>query len=133
MSRFTTVLLATSILGCSVSEDYVFRGGDRPGYGKTVSVKELPAANAAGNLVLLDVRLLEDYEADPVLIPGAQYRNPDAIERWSSAISKDAKVIVYCVKGRWVSQKAASYLDGKGFDVYSLSGGIDAWKARGEQ
>ena len=135
MIRFVTVLLVASVVapGCSTTEDYVFRSDHRPSHGKTVSVQDLTAANAADNLVLLDVRLPEDYEADPVLIPGARYRNPEAIDEWSSAIPKDSKVIVYCVKGRWVSQKAANYLDGRGFDVYSLSGGIEAWKANGEQ
>ncbi len=135
MYRLSIVSLAASVLvlGCSTAPEYVFRSDDRPGYGRTVSIEELAAANAAANLVLLDVRLLEDYEADPVLIPGARYRNPEAIEQWSSAIPKSAKVVVYCVKGRWVSQKAANYLDRKGFEVYSLSGGIEAWKASGEQ
>lgn len=37
---------------------------------------------------------------------------------------------MYCVKGKWVSQKAAKYLSEHGFDVRSLDGGIDAWDAQ---
>jgi rhodanese-related sulfurtransferase len=38
--------------------------------------------------------------------------------------------VVHCVKGKWVSQKAAAYLGEHGFDVRSLNGGIDARDAQ---
>ena len=68
-----------------------------------------------------------------MLISGASYNNPEDIQAWSSALPKDSKVVVYCVKGKWVSQKAANYLADKGYEVFSLEGGIEAWEqAKGQ-
>ena len=64
------------------------------------------------------------------MIPGAIRRDPEAIADWVSSLPKDRPVVVYCVKGKWVSQKAATYLSKHGFDVRSLDGGIDAWDAQ---
>jgi len=121
------------LVACQQSESYVFRNNDRPTYEDTVDVNKLQAMANAGEVTVLDVRLLEDYEADPTLIPGAVYRNPEEIELWASDLPADKPVVVYCVKGRWVSQKAASYLDNKGKNVFSLEGGIEAWKSAASQ
>ena len=116
------------IAACANAPDYAFRDDERPAYGRQITVGELQSARDGDKLVVLDVRLEEDYAADPVLIPGALYRNPEAIREWSPSLPRDAKIVVYCVKGRWVSQKAAVYLDEQGYDVYSLEGGIEAWQ-----
>lgn len=117
------------LAGCSPGYD--FRSEDRPTYDKTISPVELVSLQQQGAAVL-DVRLLEDFDADPVLIPDSAYRNPDDIETWTSQMSPaDGPVVVYCVKGKWVSQKAANYLSDRGFEVYSLEGGIDGWKSTG--
>ena len=122
---FTVTFLA----GCGNAPEYVFRNDVRPAYDKTVSVNELQEMQDASNLVLLDVRLLEDYQKNATLIPGASYQNPDQIQTWASALPEDSKVVVYCKAGRWVSQKAATYLSAQGIDTYSLEGGIEAWQA----
>lgn len=126
-------LLVTATAASQQSDNYVFRNDDRPTFDDAVSVGDLHDLQGAKNVVLLDVRLLEDFEADPVLIPGAEYKNPEDIVAWSSALPEDAKVVVYCVKGKWVSQKVAHYLDEKGFEVASLEGGIEAWKQETDQ
>ena len=115
------------------AEEYVFRNDHRPTYDDVVTVKDLGDLQKEDKVVLLDVRLLEDFEADPVLIPGAEYRNPEDIVAWSSALPEDTKVVVYCVKGKWVSQKVANYLDDQGVEVTSLEGGIEAWKQENDQ
>ncbi len=38
------------------------------------------------------------------------------------------EVIVYCVGGRWISQKSAHFPSELGVDVRSRDGGIEAWK-----
>jgi rhodanese-related sulfurtransferase len=116
-----------ALVACGTAPRFDFRSAGRPVYPHTVSVTELHGDSPAR--VLLDVRLPEDYAADPVLIPGALYRNPDDIERWASEIPAGADVVVYCVRGKWVSQKAAHYLSDRGVAVRSLEGGIEAWKA----
>lgn len=120
-------LTALCVLLAACASDYEFRSDDRPSYDRAVTVDELPA-----NAAVLDVRLKEDFDADPVLLPGATYRDPDKIELWAKNLSPgDGPVVVYCVRGKWVSQKAATYLADEGFDVYTMEGGIEAWKARG--
>lgn len=115
------------------AEEYVFRNDNRPTYDDVVTVKDLGDLQKDDKVIVLDVRLLEDFEADPVLIPGAEYKNPEDIVAWSSALPEDKKVVVYCVKGKWVSQKVASYLDDQGVEVSSLEGGVEGWKQENEQ
>ena len=123
--------LLFSFLVMACSQDFEFRSEDRPAFDKTVTPTELVALRGDGAAVL-DVRLIEDFNADPVLVPDAMYRDPDNIQRWASEMSPaDGPVVVYCVAGKWVSQKAASYLQEQGFEVYSLAGGIEGWKASG--
>lgn len=126
----TIVILMANVFiaGCATTGSYDFRDQTRPTYANTISADELDAMRSDPNLTVLDVRLFEDYRANPTLIPGARYMDPDNIETWSSAVPDEAKVVVYCVKGKWVSQKAANYLKQKGIETYSLEGGIDAWQ-----
>ena len=131
-------IIALSVLcligACSQATEelsYDFRGDARPHYDRTLSSVEV--ASLGDDITLLDVRLKEDYDADPQLLPGAVYRDPEAIAEWSSHLPTDKPVIVYCVKGKWVSQKAASYLSEQGRDVYSLDGGMVAWRETAQQ
>ena len=127
------VLLLVSAFVAARADDYVFRDADRPAYENSVSVDELETMQGNPKLVLLDVRLREDFNADPVLIPGASYRDPENIGSWFAEIPADADVVVYCERGKWVSQKAANFLDSKGIEVHSLEGGIEAWKEKAGQ
>jgi len=124
-----TIVMSLLIGGCS--SHYDFRSDDRPKYSNTVDPVELESMRQQG-VRILDVRLIEDFSADPVLIPEAVYKNPDNISTWSGEMSPDdGPVIVYCVQGKWVSQKAASILNNQGFEVYSLEGGIKGWQSSG--
>lgn len=129
--RNTSLAVALSLMflgACSASSDYDFRDQNRPTYDDTVTIDDITALRGNPKVKLLDVRLLEDYQANSVLIPGATYMNPENIETWSSELPMDSKVVVYCVKGKWVSQKAANYLSDRGIETYSLEGGIEAWQ-----
>lgn len=110
------------------AEPYVFRNDERPEFTRTTTVAELKGMDSSA-VTLIDVRLKEDFEASPGMIPGAAYRDPEAITEWASSLPKDKPVVVYCVKGKWVSQKAATYLSAQGLDVRNLEGGLNAWKA----
>lgn len=105
-----------------------FRSDERPNYEETVTVDELARSSDGEDVTVLDIRLIEDYEADPQLIPGALYKDPDEISAWASTLPKDEKIVVYCVRGKWVSHKAADYLSRAGYDVAVLEGGLEAWK-----
>ena len=118
---------------CAPAPDaYVFRNDDRPAYTRTASVDDLKAM-APDAVTILDVRLSEDFAASPTMIPGASHHDPEAIADWASKLPRDKPVVVYCVKGKWVSQKAATYLSEQGFDVRSLDGGINAWDAQSSE
>lgn len=81
---------------------------------------------------VIDVRLKEDFDADPVLIPDATWRDPNAIDAWAKELSPGAPVVVYCVRGHWVSQSVTKKLRDLGLEVSQLTGGIEAWKAAGK-
>ena len=127
-SLLRTSALLLIALPLQAADEFEFRGEERPVHDKTVTVDELREQRQRRDVVVLDVRLLEDFEADPVLIPEATYRDPELIEAWAGDIPKDSKVVVYCVRGKWVSHKAADYLTRHGLDAYTLEGGIEAWK-----
>jgi len=81
---------------------------------------------------IIDVRLAPDFAEDPVLIPGAVWLDPNDTASWASELSSETAVVVYCVKGKWVSQSVTKKLRDLGLDVAQLEGGIEAWKAAGE-
>jgi len=130
MNKRLAILISTTWLltACAPQSNYVFRDANRPTYDDAISVHDLKELDGQSSLTVLDVRLLEDYRANEVLIPGASYVNPENIEIWASNIPEDTKVVVYCVKGKWVSQKAANYLSEQGIETYTLDGGIEAWQ-----
>lgn len=80
--------------------------------------------------VLLDVRINDDFDADPHLIPGA-WRHPfDQIDDAVPAL-QNASVVVYCQKGLKISQGAAALLRAKGIQAETLQGGQFAWRDAG--
>ena len=49
---------------------------------ETMTPKELQSLKESRrNLTILDVRRKSDYDADPKRIPGATWRNPEAVEQ----------------------------------------------------
>ena len=128
---FNTIIaaLATVCLSACISANDVFdiRSSDRPEYARTISPAELSAFVEQGGL-LVDARLSEDFEKDPVLIPGAVRVDPEQMSYWRTA-NRTTPVAVYCVKGKWVSQKQAAHLSSLGFDAYSVEGGLVAYQA----
>ena len=77
---------------------------------------------------LLDVRIDEDFDDDPRLIPGA-YRHPFNSVVDLAETLKDRSVVVYCQKGLKISQGAAALLRASGVNAEVLEGGQFAWRA----
>lgn len=123
-------LLLVCWMGPLWAEADRFRNDYRPEYTDTIAVSELMSLQNQSDFVLLDVRLKEDFDQNPVLISGAQYRNPELVGQWLSTIDGDQEVVVYCVAGKWVSQKIAYLLHEAGVSVRSLEGGLNAWIAQ---
>jgi rhodanese-related sulfurtransferase len=80
---------------------------------------------------LVDVRIDEDWEDDPRLLPGSRrhdFANPSA---WQDEY-RGRLVIVVCQKGLKLSQGVAAWLRHAGFDAQTLEGGFEAWRTTGQ-
>jgi len=83
------------------------------------------------SVTLLDVRRKADYEAEPSLIPGAAWHDPEQVGSWSRELPKDRPVVVYCVKGGSVSQSITATLTDQQVNARFVEGGLKAWKEAG--
>ena len=81
--------------------------------------------------VILDVRHLREYLAQPRLIPGALRVSPEDVGRWAGALPRTRPVAVYCDRGDHVSREIADELVAKGYPASYLDGGFAAWVAAG--
>ncbi len=77
---------------------------------------------------IVDLRIDEDYAADPRLLPGSRRRDYRTTASWASDY-RGRTVIVTCQKGLKLSQGVAAWLRHDGLDAQSLEGGFEAWKA----
>ena len=127
------VLACISCVCFSQESKFQFRNSDRPSFDELITVSQLSEKLGERSLILLDVRLKEDFDKDPTLIPGATYMDPEDLPEWSAALTSESDVVVYCVAGKWVSQKVAFLLNEKGINVSSLAGGFDAWNQSKKQ
>jgi rhodanese-related sulfurtransferase len=80
---------------------------------------------------LVDVRRSDAAGKDPHRIRNAIKRDPEAIDAWAGELEPWRGVVVYCVRGREVSQNAAATLAARGLDARYLEGGLEGWRAAG--
>jgi Fe-Mn family superoxide dismutase len=80
---------------------------------------------------LLDVRRAGVYEQALTVIPGAVWRDPQAVASWSTTLPVGEPVVVYCVYGHEVGRSTAMRLRAAGINARFLTGGIDGWQAAG--
>jgi Fe-Mn family superoxide dismutase len=80
---------------------------------------------------VLDVRRAGMFDKAETLIPGAEWRDPAAVETWVRDLPADKDIVVYCVYGHEVGRATALRLRGQGFKARFLRGGIDGWRAAG--
>ena len=95
-----------------------------------ISPAEAQKRIAEGNVAVIDVRTAGEVAEG--MIAGATHADiltPSDFEKSLSSLDPSKPIIVYCkVGGR--SKKAADLLIDRGFfQVYNISGGMDAWKA----
>jgi rhodanese-related sulfurtransferase len=96
-----------------------------------LSPNDLKKLLGSKSVTLLDVRRKADFDADPHLIPGAAWRNPEEVESWSRELPQGNPVVVYCVKGGSVSQSITDNLNKKQVPARYVEGGLKAWKESG--
>jgi rhodanese-related sulfurtransferase len=75
---------------------------------------------------LIDVRLDEDFSADPRLIPGASRRAHRHVQDWAPSLIGQS-VVVICQKGQKLSEGTAAWLRHEGIAAEVLEGGHLAW------
>jgi rhodanese-related sulfurtransferase len=78
--------------------------------------------------VIVDVRIKEDTDADPFLVPTARRHPHDRIEDLASSLAGRRAVIV-CAGGLKLSEGAAALLRLHGIPAQVLEGGAQAWQA----
>jgi rhodanese-related sulfurtransferase len=75
---------------------------------------------------IIDLRVDDDHQADPRLLPGSLRRDYRAAEAWAADCT--AKTVVVCQRGEKLSQGVAAWLRHHGIHAESLEGGFEAWK-----
>ncbi|KJC59537.1 sulfurtransferase [Bradyrhizobium sp. LTSPM299] len=77
---------------------------------------------------LIDVRIDEDFAADPRLIPGAVRRSHLDVQDWASRMTGQS-VVVICQKGQKLSEGTAALLRCASVEAEVLEGGHLGWTA----
>jgi rhodanese-related sulfurtransferase len=75
---------------------------------------------------LIDVRVDEDFDADPRLVPGSARRDYRTVQDWTHDVDK-ASAIVICQQGKKLSHGVAAWLRNAGISADVLEGGFEAW------
>jgi rhodanese-related sulfurtransferase len=76
---------------------------------------------------LIDVRIDEDFAADPFLIPGATRRTHAEVREWASRLTGQS-VVVVCQKGQKLSEGTAAWLRYNKAAAEVLEGGHAGWR-----
>lgn len=81
--------------------------------------------------LVIDVRIDDDFAADPRLIPASQRRSHFDVQDWAASFL-NGRVVVSCQRGLKLSQGVAAWLRHSGVEAITLEGGFEAWRAAGE-
>src|SRR3984893_3191676 len=76
---------------------------------------------------IVDVRIDDDYRADPRLVPGSLRRDYRTIASWAPDY-RGKSIVVVCQRGQKLSEGTAAWLRHDGIDTQTLEGGFVAWK-----
>ncbi len=76
---------------------------------------------------LIDLRIEEDFQDDPRLLPGALRLDWQSVDQWAGRWSGQ-RLVVYCQAGLKLSQGAAAQLRNHGVAARILTGGFRAWR-----
>lgn len=98
---------------------------------RTISTNDLKPLVAGRSLTVLDVRRKNDYDADNVKLPHAEWKDPEKIGEWAPSLPKDRDVVIYCARGGSVSNSVVDELRARGVNAGFIEGGIEAWKQAG--
>jgi len=98
---------------------------------KNISVEEARHLMKEKDVVVLDVRLKEDWDREKIRGALNIFFGEYDFDEQVDELSRDNTYIVYCQVGIG-SLKAISVMEDLGFDsLYNMSGGIKKWKEMG--
>lgn len=98
---------------------------------QNISVEEAKSLIKEKNVVILDVRLKEDWAKEKIEGAVNIFFGDYDFDEQADELSKDNTYIVYCQVGVG-SLKAISIMEDLGFEkLYNMSGGIKKWKEMG--
>jgi rhodanese-related sulfurtransferase len=80
--------------------------------------------------IIIDVRMDDDFAADPRLLPAALRRDYTKVADWAND-SGGANAVVVCQKGLKLSEGVAAWLRQSGAHAEILEGGFEAWARAG--
>ncbi|MEI2302471.1 sulfurtransferase/chromate resistance protein [Ensifer sp. MJa1] len=75
---------------------------------------------------LIDVRVDEDFDADPRFVPASERRDYRKVQDWAHTVDKASAVII-CQQGKKLSHGVAAWLRNGGIAADVLEGGFEAW------
>jgi rhodanese-related sulfurtransferase len=95
----------------------------------SISLEKLSRLVGTANApALVDVRIDEDFAADPRLIPGAMRRSHLDVHDWASRMTGQS-VVVICNKGQKLAEGTAAWLRHGNVAAEVLEGGHLGWRA----
>jgi rhodanese-related sulfurtransferase len=94
----------------------------------SISTEKLSRLIGTANApILIDVRIDDDFAADPRLIPGAMGRSHRDVHDWASNLTGQSVVIIY-QKGEKLSEGTAALLRHNSVAAETLEGGQLGWQ-----
>jgi rhodanese-related sulfurtransferase len=97
----------------------------------TISIEKLARlVGTPKGPAIVDVRVEDDFAADPRLIPGAVRRPCRAPGEWVAQLAGRSAILV-CQRGQTLSEGAAAWLRHEGVQAEVLAGGLEAWAKAG--
>jgi rhodanese-related sulfurtransferase len=94
----------------------------------TITVSQLSRLlGLPGSPTIVDVRVDDDYNADPRLLPASYRRDFKTVSTWATDFA-DKQVTVICQRGQKLSQGVAAWLRHEGIAAEFLEGGFEAWR-----
>jgi len=101
-----------------------------PGFGQISPAQLSRLIGTPDCPILLDVRLAEDRDTLPGLVPTARLVSHDRAEALARSLAKNRAVVI-CARGRKLSEGVAALLRTQGIATEVLEGGMAAWAEAG--
>lgn len=116
------MLFLSSLFSCQQKGDY-----------KSMNVEEFDSLIQNQDIQRLDVRTLAEYsEGHITRTVNINVMDDSFASMADSLLQKDKPVALYCRSGKR-SKKAADILSGKGYKVFELNKGFNAWQEAGKE